>query len=210
MSKILKKVALIILIIVLVIGGALAFLLSRMADSMGVGNAEVADYDKRIEIWEHPAGYSTDLKIDHMNAKTKGNVFLQQILFASAIVNETYKDEERTIDTFTYLYEIEGGYEKETYYNIPGPHGQVRLTLQQYKDAMGQLFQHFTMELGAFENLITKGDWCAIRYTVKIRNLDAGDEILQNTMEFVKFKKNPDPIGVRVVEGWALSDISLA
>ncbi len=101
-------------------------------------------------------------------------------------------------------------YEPDAYYNIPGPHGQVRLTLQQYKDAMSQLFQHFTMELGAFENLITKGDWCAIRYNVKIRNLDTGDEILQNTMEFVKFKKNPDPIGVRVVEGWALSDISLA
>jgi hypothetical protein len=28
-------------------------------------------------------------------------------------------------------------------------------------------------------------------------------------MEFVKFKENPDPIGVRVVEGWALSDITL-
>ncbi len=51
--------------------------------------------------------------------KRRGNVFLQQILFASAIVNETYKDEERTIDTFTYLYEIEGDYEKETYEDIP-------------------------------------------------------------------------------------------
>ena len=68
-----------------------------MADSMEAGNAEVADYDRRIEIWEHPAGYSTDLKIDHMNAKTNGNVFLQQILFASAIVNETYKNEQGTI-----------------------------------------------------------------------------------------------------------------
>ena len=100
-------------------------------------------------------------------------------------------------------------YEPDAYYNIPGPRGQVRLTLQQYKDAMGQLFQHFTMELGAFENMIIKDDWCAIRYTVKIKNLDTGKEILQNTMEFVKFKENPDPIGVRVVEGWALSDITL-
>lgn len=74
---------------------------------------------------------------------------------------------------------------------------------------MGQLFQHFTMELGAFENMIIKDDWCAIHYTVKIKNLDTGKEILQNTMEFVKFKENPDPIGVRVVEGWALSDITL-
>ena len=73
------------------------FLFFRMADSMEAGNAEVADYDRRIEIWEHPAGYSTDLKIDHMNAKTNGNVFLQQILFASAIVNETYKNEQGTI-----------------------------------------------------------------------------------------------------------------
>jgi hypothetical protein len=66
------------------------------------------------------------------------------------------------------------------------------------------------MDLGNFENMIIKDDWCAIRYTVKIRNLDTGDEILQNTMEFVKFRENPEPIGVRVVEGWALSDISLA
>ena len=58
--------------------------------------------------------------------------------------------------------------------------------------------------------MIIKDDWCAIRYTVKIKNLDTGEEILQNTMEFVKFKMNPEPIGVRVVEGWALSDISLS
>ncbi len=101
-------------------------------------------------------------------------------------------------------------YEPDAYYNIPGPKGQIRLTLQQYKDAMGKLFEHFTMELGAFENMIIKDDWCAIRYTVKIKNLDTGEEILQNTMEFVKFKMNPEPIGVRVVEGWALSDISLS
>ena len=101
-------------------------------------------------------------------------------------------------------------YEPDAYYNIPGPKGQMRLTLQQYKDAMGKLFEHFSMELGQFENMIIKDDWCAIRYTVKIRNLDTGEEILQNTMEFVKFKENPEPIGVRVVEGWALSDISLA
>ena len=58
--------------------------------------------------------------------------------------------------------------------------------------------------------MIIRDNWCAIRYTVKIKNLDTGEEILQNTMEFVKFKANPEPIGVRVVEGWALSDISLA
>ncbi len=51
--------------------------------------------------------------------------------------------------------------------------------------------------------------WCAIRYTVKTKNLDTGEEFLQNTMEFVKFKDNPDPICARVVESWALSDLSI-
>lgn len=49
-----------------------------------------------------------------------------------------------------------------------------------------------------------------IRYTVKIKNLHTGEEILQHTMEFVNFKNNSDPIGVRVVEGWALSDSPLS
>ena len=66
------------------------------------------------------------------------------------------------------------------------------------------------MELGQFENLIVRDDWCAIRYTVKIKSLDTGKEFLQNTMKFVKFKQNPDPIGVRVVEGWALSDLAIS
>ena len=58
------------------------------------------------------------------------------------------------------------------------------------------------MELGQFDNMIIRDDWCAIRYT--------GEEFIQNTMEFVKFKMNPDPIGARVVEGWALSDLAIS
>jgi len=101
-------------------------------------------------------------------------------------------------------------YEPDAYYNVPLHGTQARLTLQQYKDMMGQLFRHFTMELGDFDNMIIKDDWCAIRYTVKIKNLETGKEILQHTMEFVKFKENPEPVGMRVVEGWALSDAPLA
>ena len=97
-------------------------------------------------------------------------------------------------------------YEPNACYNVYGQH----LTLEQYKGMMGQLFQHYTMELGAFDNMIINGNWCAIRYTVKIKNLDTGEEVLQNTMEFVNFKENPEPIGVRVVEGWALSDSPLS
>ena len=101
-------------------------------------------------------------------------------------------------------------YEPNAYYNIPLGGSQKRLTLQQYKDMMGQLFQHFTMELGAFENMIIKEGWAAIRYTVKIKNLDTGAEILQNTMEFVHFKDNGGETGVRVIEGWALSDTPIS
>jgi hypothetical protein len=97
-------------------------------------------------------------------------------------------------------------YEPDAHYNVQGQ----RWTLQQYKDAMKQLFAHFTMELGDFDNMIIRDDWCAIRYTVKIRNLDTGKEMLQHTMEFVNFKDNPDPVGVRVVEGWALSDTPIS
>nr|WP_320024280.1 nuclear transport factor 2 family protein [uncultured Acetobacterium sp.] len=100
-------------------------------------------------------------------------------------------------------------YEPDAHYNIPLEGTQKRLTLQEYKDMMGKLFEHFTMELGAFKNMIIKDDWCAIRYTVKIKNLDTGKEVSQNTMEFVKFKDNAGDIGVRVVEGWALSDSPL-
>lgn len=97
-------------------------------------------------------------------------------------------------------------YEPDAHYNVYGH----RMTLQQYKDMMGQLFQHYTMKLGAFDNMIIRDDWAAIRYTVKVKNLDTGEEILQHTMEFVHFKDNPEPIGVRVVEGWALSDCPLS
>ena len=100
-------------------------------------------------------------------------------------------------------------YEPDAYYNIPFEGSQKRFTLEGYKQMMGQLFQHFTMELGDFDNMIIKDNWCAIRYTVKVTNLHTGKEITQHTMEFVKFKDNGDERGVRVVEGWALSDSAL-
>ena len=100
-------------------------------------------------------------------------------------------------------------YEPDAYYSIPFNGSQRRCTLQEYKDMMGQLFQHFTMELGDFDNMIIKENWAAIRYTAKVKNLHTGEEILQHTMEFVKFRDNGSDTGVRVVEGWALSDSAL-
>ena len=45
---------------------------------------------------------------------------------------------------------------------------------------------------------------------ITIKDLKSGKEYPQQTMEFVEFKDNPEPIGVRVVEGWALSDSPLS
>ncbi len=93
-------------------------------------------------------------------------------------------------------------YEPDAHYNVYGQ----RWTLQQYKDAMGKLFEVFDMELGEFQNMLIINDWCAIRYNVIITNKKTGEKIQQQTMEFVHFKENPEPIGARVIEGWALSD----
>ena len=92
-------------------------------------------------------------------------------------------------------------YEPDAHYNSQGR----RLTLQQYKDLMKKEFGHYTMDLGDFDNMIIKDDWAAIRYTSTNRNLDTGSEVVQQVMEFVHFKMNPAPIGVRVIEGWAIS-----
>lgn len=93
-------------------------------------------------------------------------------------------------------------YEPDAHYNVYGQHW----TLQQYKDAMGKLFEVFDMELGEFYNMLVVDDWCAIRYKVITTNKKTGEKFEQMTMEFVHFKDNPDPIGARVIEGWALSD----
>lgn len=93
-------------------------------------------------------------------------------------------------------------YEPDAHYNVNGQ----RLTLQQYKDMMGELFSVFDIQLGDFYNMLVQNDWCAIRYSVHITNKKTGKNIEQMTMEFVNFKDNPEPIGARVIEGWALSD----
>lgn len=96
-------------------------------------------------------------------------------------------------------------YEPDAYYNVYGQ----RWTLQQYKEAMGKLFEVFDMELGEFYNMLVVDDWCAIRYKVTTTNKKTGERFEQMTMEFVHFKDNPDPVGARVIEGWALSDTQI-
>lgn len=100
-------------------------------------------------------------------------------------------------------------YEPDAHYNIPVKGPQKRLTLQEYKDMMKVFMTHFDVQLGEFHNMIIKDDWCAIRYVVYVTNKHTNEKFTQNTMEFVHFKENPEPIGARVIEGWALSDVTL-
>lgn len=98
-------------------------------------------------------------------------------------------------------------YEPDAYYNIQVGGPQKRLTLQEYKDLCKIFMDNFDVVLGEFKNMLIQDDWCAIRYVVNITNKKTGEKFFQNTMEFVHFKDNPDPIGARVIEGWAISDI---
>lgn len=100
-------------------------------------------------------------------------------------------------------------YEPDAMYNIQVNGPQTRLTLQQYKDVCCAFMDGFDLELGEFKNMIIKDDWCAIFYLVHVTNKKTGEKFLQHTMEFVHFKENPDPIGARVIEGWALSDLTV-
>ena len=76
-------------------------------------------------------------------------------------------------------------------------HGEVRMQVEKENAH----FIYFSAEITSYGR--------PVRYAFRLRLADTGEEILQNTMEFVKFKMNPEPIGARVVEGWALSDISI-
>ena len=100
-------------------------------------------------------------------------------------------------------------YEPDAHYNIQLGGPQRRLTLQEYKDMMGHFFDNFDVELGEFKNMLLVDDWCGIRYVVYVTNKKTGEKFTQNTMEFVHFKDNGGSIGARVIEGWALSDLTL-
>ncbi len=100
-------------------------------------------------------------------------------------------------------------YEPDAHYNIQVGGPLKRLTLQEYKDMSKGFFENFIVELGEFKNMLIQDDWCGIRYVVYVTNKATGKRFTQNTMEFVHFKDNPDPLGARVIEGWALSDLTI-
>ncbi len=116
--SVLKAVGIVLGIVFLLVLVGMLFAY-RAISSMGLGSGGVADYDTRIVIWENAAGNSSHSKLDDMNIDYNGNKVLSTIQFGTKIVNSDYKDVERAVDTFTYLYEIKGGFEEETYEDEP-------------------------------------------------------------------------------------------
>ena len=90
-------------------------------------------------------------------------------------------------------------YEPDAYYNFFGE----RHTLQEYKNAMKGVMEEEDVQLGEFHNIIVENDWGAIRYSVCSTNRKTGVKREYQVKEFVHFKDNPEPIGARVIEGWA-------
>ena len=92
-------------------------------------------------------------------------------------------------------------YDDQSMYNVYGK----RLTLQEYKEMMGVFLAKYDIQLGKFHNMIIQDEWCAIRYDVVHIDKQTGEKTSLESMEFVKFKLLPEPLGIKVVEGWATS-----
>ena len=86
-------------------------------------------------------------------------------------------------------------YEPDAHYNVYGK----RMTLQEYKDMMGLLFKKYTMELGDFENMFIQDNWCAIRYSVTIKDLKSGKEYPQQRITVVQLVHYLNRHGCNVV-----------
>lgn len=111
------KIILIVLAVVVAVVAILIFVFLRVLNASL--SDSVADYDTRIEILNAVAGNSSHSKLDDMNIDYGGNLLISTMRFTDVIAGGDYKDVERTIDTFTYLQAIKGGYEKETYEDEP-------------------------------------------------------------------------------------------
>jgi len=117
-KKTAKVVGIILATLVVIIGSGYIFLaINPFGNKPG---KPVVDIERKVEIWgEDVAGNYSGSKLDDMNIKGNPNRLLATFKFSTNIVGEKYKDNEAAIDTFTYIHEIEGGYEKTTYEDEP-------------------------------------------------------------------------------------------
>ncbi|SER45164.1 alpha/beta hydrolase [Lachnobacterium bovis] len=99
--------------------GCLVMAIYRIIRLLKRRTNKVADYDKKIEIWNDVPGNANVLKKDKMNIRDDGNLLAWHVKFDLAISSKKYRDAEQIIDTFTYKHEVEGGYEKETFEDRP-------------------------------------------------------------------------------------------
>lgn len=87
---------------------------------MGAEHAPVDGYGRRLEIWgERVPGNRPESKLADMDIGPGRNPFLAWVRFFTALSGKKFRDRERVADTFTYLYEIRGGYELPTYEDRP-------------------------------------------------------------------------------------------
>ena len=103
----------------LLLVGLITFILYRKAKATHLNLGKVADYERRINIWDKVPGNSNKSKLMDMDIDYNSNLVKSTIGFASSIVGSTYKDKAREIDTFTYFYEIRAGFEREVYEDEP-------------------------------------------------------------------------------------------
>ncbi len=88
-------------------------------------------------------------------------------------------------------------YHKDSIYNVNG----VKLTLQEYQQAMDVSLKKLDIRMGDFINMVLVDDWMAIQYEIVNIDRATGKASPGTTMEFAKFG-DYGPLGAKVDEGW--------
>lgn len=82
---------------------------------------EISDVSTKIDIWGDTIPLNnTNSKLEVMNYNPKAHQFGATLKFTGAIMaSDEFKDVEKEIDTMTFVNPIKGGYEKETFEDVP-------------------------------------------------------------------------------------------
>ena len=88
-------------------------------------------------------------------------------------------------------------YHDDSIYNVNG----VKLTLEEYQQAMDISLKQLDIQMGTFKNMILVDDWMAIQYDIVNIDRETGEEHPGTTMEFAKFGDYGE-LGAKVDEGW--------
>ncbi len=80
---------------------------------------EFRNIENKINIWNLPPGYSKKSKLEYLNIDFNANKFDCMVNYTKKMVNTSYVDISKIGDSFTYLHEIKGGWECETFEDVP-------------------------------------------------------------------------------------------